>query len=181
MLSVFILSACTTSIKNNPTFLVYEDIRQFQIDVTTEDDILSALGQPTQKSDEGGISTYIYDDSRTSGQRLSMTFQTAEKKLSSLLWIPYEGEKEASLNYLKNEFKKANFKEVPDIQRNPHAIISGAVSYIDEKLGITIRYDQKSQSVEAIALYSVKSRVPTDVNKRNDGPYTFGDETIISK
>lgn len=177
LLALFLSACATSNVVDNS--LTYEKVRAFKVGVSKQADIFAALGSPTNQSEEPGRYTLIYDDPKTGAQRLSLTF--AEDKLSSILWVPYEGEKEFSLVNVKAEFKNASFKEVIENIKNPHLITLSAVSYVDEKSGVTIRFDRNQNYVEAIAIFDPKIRFPADSEKREQIPYTFGDETSVKK
>jgi len=104
----------------------------------------------------------------------------AIKKLSSLLWIPTEDEKEVSLDGARASFKEASFKMSEEDNSSPHAI-SRIILYTDEVTGITIRYNPSSRFVEAIAKYDVSTRAPAAMDQKKQAPYTFGDESKVSK
>ncbi|MGZ3747487.1 MAG: hypothetical protein ACXWRE_08955 [Pseudobdellovibrionaceae bacterium] len=174
------LSACVTSSKHsNAHSLSYERVRSFIIGFSTESDVIAALGSPSNHTDETDYYTLSYEDYETGFQRLSLNFSYESHKLSSLLWIPKENEKESSLEQAKAGFKNATFREIINRSDNPHAISLEAVSYIDEKSGVTIRYDRSLNVVEAIAMYVTTDRSPAKAVKENSIPYTFGDESTI--
>jgi hypothetical protein len=179
---IFFLSACATSITASRVRSVeYNKVRDFVVGFSTESDVVAILGAPTRQTEEKGYYTLSYDDSKTGFQRLSINFLSESHKLLGFLWIPQENEREYSLIQAKAGFKNANFKEVTDVDKNPHAISLDVISYIDEKSGVTIRHDRRQNFVEAIAIYDINNRVPAGTDKTNEIPYTFGDESVISK
>ncbi|HEY8269429.1 MAG TPA: hypothetical protein VIG33_00960 [Pseudobdellovibrionaceae bacterium] len=182
ILMTLFLSACVTNTTgSNRGSLNYDKVRSLVVGYSTESDVLAVLGLPTGRTEEAGYYILNYDDSKTGFQRLSINFLLGSQKLSGILWIPREDEKEYSLMQAKAGFKNADFKEIINRSTNPHAISPDEVSYIDEKHGVTIRYDRSQNIVEAIAMYDVNVRLPAATEKKNQIPYTFGDEPAISK
>jgi len=176
------LSACVTNGTIESTrSLDYNKARSFVVGSSTEGDVVAILGAPTSRTEDASYYTLNYNDPKTGAQRLTLNFLSENHKLSGLLWVPREDEKEYSLMQAKAGFKNASFKEIINIDKNPHAISVEAISYIDEKSGVTIRYDRSQNGVEAIAIYDVNIRLPAGVDKRSQIPYTFGDQPTISK
>jgi hypothetical protein len=179
--SVFFLTACASNPASRQlTSLQYDKVLNLGIGVSNESDVVKALGVPTNRNEKNGYYTLNYVDQTTGFQRLSVNFLSAGGKLSGILWIPRQDEKESTLVEAKAGFKQANFKEIRNEDSNPH-FISGVISIVDEKSGVTIRYDQRAKMVEAIARYDVSSRVPATTDGKNKAPYTFGDESTISR
>lgn len=174
VLITFLLSACVTKNANSSSSLAYENIRNFVVGSTTQADVLATLGSPTNAAAEGEHLLVSYDDPKTGAQRLSLSFSSKTDKLSSVLWIPKESEKEYSLKQAQEGFKNASFKEVVNERKNPHALSLATVSYIDSKSGVTIRYNQNQKAVEAIAIYDGSVRIPAGQNKTDQIPYTLG-------
>ena len=161
----FFLSGCALNPANQKaSTLQYDRVLSFGIGVSNERDVVETLGMPTSRIVKNGYYTLTYDDPATGFQRLSVNFISASRKLSGFLWIPRQDEKEFTLGTAKAGFKNADFKEVRDVGNNPH-FVSEVVSFVDEKSGITIRYDRRSHKVEAIARYDVSNRVPASENK----------------
>jgi len=181
ILLILFLSACVTGTKiSKVDSLNFEQVRSLALSSSTENEVVDVLGQPTGRTDKVGYYTLHYDSSNGL-QRLSINFSTESHKLSSALWIPREGEKEYSLTQAKAVFSGASFKEVINSNNNPHSISLDAVSYIDEKTGVTIRYDREQNVVEAIAMFDVNTRLPAGTDTKDKTPFTFGDEPAISK
>lgn len=181
LLFLFFLSACATVPDTQQSrSLEYNKILEFKIGTSAESDVVKVLGAPASRIEKNGYYTLNYVDPKLGNQRLSINFSKANQKLSGFLWIPQEDEKEFFLEQAKASFKNSNFKEVQDIDSNPHAV-SKVISFIDEKSGVTIRYDRSRSAVEAIAVYDMTNRVPAATEKIRDTPYTFGDESVTSK
>jgi hypothetical protein len=90
--------------------------------------------------------------------------------LERLVWIPKSSEKEVSLTAAKEGFKGSNFTIIQDTPLNSHALDEGGISYVDERSGVTIRYDKNLKEVEAIAIYSTEKRTPA--HDQESGPIT---------
>ena len=173
------LSACASNSNlDKSSALSFEKVRLFKVGVSSENDVVKALGQPAERTEKDGYFTLTYNDPKTSFQRLSVNFISGNGVVTGILWIPSESDKEFSLDSAKLNFKNAKFQESPSDDRNPH-IISDVKSLTDENLGVVIRFNRKS--VEAIALYDVKSRLPSATRKNRTVPYTFGDEPSVSR
>jgi hypothetical protein len=182
ILLAFFLSSCATGTKTSQVdSLSFERVRAFTEGTSTENDIVAILGSPTSRTEERGYYTLHYDSPKTGMQRLSLNFLVEGHVLTGLLWIPREGEKEYSLGPAKAGFMNANFKEVINSVDNPHAVSVDDVSYIDEKSGVTIRYDRLQKNVAAIAMYDSNTRLPAEAEKKEKVPFTFSDEPVISK
>lgn len=175
------LTACASQSNNqNISALQYDRIFQFHVGAMTDADVIKILGMPSTRVERIGYYILNYNTPQTGFQRLSLNFNNANNKLSSLLWIPTEGEKEVSLDGARASFKEENFKVSEEDNSSPHAI-SKIILYTDEATGITIRYNPSSHFVEAIAKYDVSSRAPTATDQKKQAPYTFGDESKASK
>lgn len=159
---LFFLSACasTPNIKGS----LYEKAFNFQVGVSTEAEVVKALGIPSSRTLKDEYYVLEYDIPETGIQRLSLNFRN-NNKLSSLLWVPSEGEKEITLEGAKASFKGAKFKTVEREDKGSHSI-SKTILYIDEASGITIRYNPSSNYVEAIAKHDVDSRIPAGQKKK---------------
>lgn len=92
-----------------------------------------------------------------------MNFDKKTQKLTGYLWIPTESDKEASLAQAKSYFQGAQFIESAD-HKDIHA--KSVVLLVDKNQGITIRFDQNRNIVEAIAEYNGLSRSPATSNKK---------------
>lgn len=182
VLSLLLVSACTTGSKSaNADALSYNKVRGLIAGESTEKKVRDLFGSPTRRTEENGYYIFSYDDAKNGLQRLVVNFQPEKQLVSAILWVPQEGENEYSLSLAKAGFQGANFKEVPMTSDNPHAISEEAIAYIDEKSGVTIRYDRDLKFVEAIAIYDVNTRLPAEADKRKKIPYTIGDEKSVSK
>lgn len=170
------LPACASQLNNQTvSSLQYDRVIQLHVGETTESDVVKTLGAPATRVERDGYYILNYNTPETGFQRLSLNFSNANNKLSSLLWIPTEGEKEISLEGAKASFKAASFKVSEKDNSSPHAI-SKVIFYTDDTTGVTIRYNPSSNLVEAIAKYDVSLRAPTATEQKVHAPYTFGDE-----
>lgn len=174
--TIIFLSACSTSPKSRITSLDYNKILSLQLGKTTESEVVSSFGSYTEKIQKDGYYTLTYVDAKTGFQRVSLNFSSANNVLTGFLWLPHPGDKQTALSEAKLSFREANFKEVKSEESNPH-IASNVVSLVDEKSGITIRYDKKRDFVEGIAKYDVNNRIPANSTKQNI-PYSLGNKNI---
>lgn len=139
------------------------EILDLQIGMATESDVHAILGPSEERVERDGYYTLNYNDPKTGYQRLSLNFGN-DKILKGLLWIPYTGETEDTVEGAKSLFKDAHFvKTVTDLS-SPH-VISFADDYTDEKKGVIIRYVGKS--VEAIVKFDPSQRLPADSSKKS--------------
>lgn len=176
-----LLAACALQTHDQTvSALQYDKVIQLHVGETTASDVVNILGEPTARMERNGYYILNYSTPKSGFQRLSLNFNQANNKLSSLLWIPAEGEKEISLDGAKARFKDANFKMIEKDNSSPHAI-SKVVLYTDDTTGVTIQYNPSSNVVEAIAKYDVSSRAPAATEQKGPAPYTFGDESKSSK
>lgn len=176
-----LLAACASQTHDQTvSALQYDKVIQLRIGETTASDVVQVLGEPTARMERNGYYVLNYNSPQSGFQRLSLNFNHANNQLSSLLWIPTEGEKEISLEGAKARFKEAKFKMTEKDNSSPHAI-SKVVFYTDDTTGVTIQYNPSSNVVEAIAKYDVSSRTPAATEQKVPDPYTFGDESKSSK
>lgn len=175
------LAACASQ-SNNQTVSVlqYDKVFQLHVGETAESDVVKMLGVPSARVERNGYYVLNYNTTQDGFQRLSLNFNNTNNKLSSLLWIPAEGEKEISLEGAKARFKAASFKMSEKDNSSPHAI-SKIVFYTDDTAGVTIRYNPSSNLVEAIAKFDVSSRAPAATEQKEHVPYTFGDQNLSGK
>jgi len=176
----FLISCVSKSIDQTISKLQYERVFQFRPGTTTEADVVSAVGTPSTRVDKNGYYILSYSAPQTGFQRLSLNFSSLNNKLSSLLWIPGEGESKISLDGARAGFKEAIFEVSNENSSSPHAI-SKITLYEDKRMGITIRYNPSSDLVEAIAKYDINYRDPAAIEKKIQIPYTFADELKTSK
>lgn len=173
LIFILLLSACTTSTKQSQSKdFNYQSVSRLVPGQSTEKDVLNILGPPTNRVEEADGITLNYDDPKTNYQRVSANFN--KNKLVGLLWIPRENEKENILEEAKKSFQDANFKKIVESNQNPH-YISHSTSFRDDKIGVTILYDEDSDSVEAIARFDVNTRVPAGNSRPPLVPYTIGE------
>lgn len=176
-----LLAACASQTHDqNVSALQYDKVIQLHVGETTASDVVKVLGVPSARVERNSYYILNYNAPQSGFQRISMNFNNVNNKLSSLLWIPAEGEKEFSLDGAKARFKDANFKMIEKDNSSPHAI-SKVVFYTDDTTGVTIQYNPSSNVVEAIAKYDVSSRAPAATEQKEQAPYTFGDESKSSK
>lgn len=161
--------------KNCPNALTlsYARVRSLVVGSSTEGDVQGKLGSPTSRVVSQGYYTLQYDDPASGAQRLSMNFSSENNKLMDILWIPQEDEREYSLDGAKGGFVGASFKETHEDDSNLHAHSVGGDIFIDQKAGVTIRYDSIQKVVEAIAIYSPNERIPAEDKPEAKAPYAF--------
>ncbi len=170
---IFFLSACTTINSNSGSnSLNFENVVNFKPGLDNEKTVLKLLGAASRRDEKGSYYTLSYNEPSTGLHRLSMNFSSDNNQLLSVLWIPKENEKEFSIENAKTSFKEAHFKEIRDNNKNPH-ITMEVISYIDEQAGISIRYNQSRNIVEAIAKYSATKRIPADLTSDSKDPYSY--------
>ncbi len=171
---LFFLVACALPFKvSKNSNLHYDKILSLKIGTDTEGDIIKFLGAPTNRSSKTDHYTFNFDDPKTGFQRLSLNFLKQNKKLLSILWIPHENE--FTLQKAKSDFKDAHFKKVSEENSNPHMVLD-IVNFVDENLGISIRYNNMSGSVEGISMFDVNTRIPASSEEAKKTQFTIGDE-----
>ncbi len=171
---VFLGAACATRVQmTDARALNYARVRSLVVGSSTEGEVKGILGSPTGRVLSQGYYTLQYDDPASGAQRLSMNFSSENNKLMDILWIPQEDEREYSLDGAKGGFVGASFKETREDGANPHAHSVGGDIFIDQKAGVTIRYDSIQKVVEAIAIYSPNERIPAEEKPEAKAPYTF--------
>jgi hypothetical protein len=157
----FLIAACSgKKIAANTDPLSYS--RLFDLKISqSEDDVMKLLGTPQKREEQSSYFTLIYQDSNKN-QRMRLNFSSSDRRLISFLWIPLYDEKEALLKNAQAGFTNAQFKEVKKENPIPH-IVDPTFFYIDDKLGVTIRYNPQTARVEGISRYdSLSERVPAD-------------------
>lgn len=180
-MSLLFLTACASPSRNITTSnLTYEKVLNFKIGATSETEVIKLLGTPSSRAERTDYHVLVYNDPQTGFQRLSLNFNNSTKLLTTLLWVPADGEKEISLGGAKEGFNGVSFKQVDEDTSSPHAI-SKIILFVDEKSGVTIRYNPTVKVVEAIAKYDIGTRSPSNIDKTIKTPYTFGDESASTK
>lgn len=170
ILLIFEISCVT---KPSVYSLNFNKIRNLEIGKTTEIEAKKIFGNPISKTQSENYYTVQYNDHKTGAQRLSLSFTSKDKILSSILWVPKVDENEYTLEGAKAGFKNSDFKDLNESDENPHALSSGNFWLVDKNLGVTIRYNKEFKTVDAIGLYSSTLRVPTEQSEREKTPYTF--------
>ncbi len=160
---MFCLSACVSSLNSPTKSISYKKMLLLNIGATTENEVVNVLGAPADRIEKNGYYTLNYNDDETGFQRAAVNFNS-EKKMSGFLWIPKQNEQESAIKNVTAEFSGSNFKEIPDETNSSHSV-SDKISLVDEKSGITIRYDRHRNLVEAIARYSLNNRIPASSEK----------------
>lgn len=152
----FFLLGCA-SVQNGVSKIVYSDIiESLSIGISTELDVTKKLGVAASRIEKKDYYILNYNDSN-GFQRVSFNFDKQTQKLTGYLWLPRENEKEISLVQVKSHFKDAQFKESKD---DKDVYAQNIVLFVDEQRGVTIRFDKKSNIVEAIAEYGTLPRSP---------------------
>lgn len=170
---IFFLTACATFNSNIVSnSLNFENVVNFKPGLDDERTVLKLLGNASRREDKESYYTLLYDEPTTGLHRLSMNFSLDSKELLSILWIPKENEKEFSIEKAKTSFKEAHFREIRDNNKNPH-ITMEIISYVDDQAGITIRYNQSRKIVEAIAKFNAFKRIPANLTRESEVPYTY--------
>ncbi|MGE3760585.1 MAG: hypothetical protein AB7H97_22665 [Pseudobdellovibrionaceae bacterium] len=176
------LSACALAPRSSKVMtLSYERVFEFKIGESLESDIVEVLGVPENRFENKGYYVLNFSDPRTGYQRISLNFTSADKKLNSILWIPFKGEKESSLEELKELTENRVLEEEQEDNYNPHFIMPKVVLLRDKKNGLVIRYNKDQDLVEAIAKYDVLNRLPANTEKKTRIPYTLGEVSNASK
>lgn len=143
--------------------LDYVTISNFKIGSTSEEEIYRVLGQPSSVVDKNDVSILHYNDFESGFQRLSMTIQASDRKLQSYIWLPKENELESSLDKVQKNFPNSKYQKFPEVSQSSHMVSSDIVLYVDESAGVSIRYDQKRNEVEAIGIFDPRNCIPTSV------------------
>lgn len=159
LVSIFLVGCASTPAQTSKSALKFSTILNFKIGATSQDNIVSVLGEPTSIVQKDDYFTMNYNDPETDFQRFSANINRSDKILLSFFWLPNEKEAESSLDYAKNKIYSANFQVEPEKSNSSHMISTGIVFYIDKKVGITLRYDKRRNHVEAIALYERENRI----------------------
>jgi hypothetical protein len=175
LIILFFLNSCALPKNDHNVNLTYEEVLTLKIGTTVENDVITKFGSSYNRIEKNDIYTLTYNDQNSGDQRASFNFLTSSNKLSGILWIPKKNEKEFILSDAKASFKNTQFKEIINDEENPHTESKNTL-YIDEKSGISIRYNSKNNFVEAIAKFKVENRTPTSIIKTKKNPYTIGDE-----
>jgi len=167
-LIALILVGCSSFTKNSQLNFSFQNIQQLQIGKNSITEVADRFGKPAQISRADGKETWTYNDYHTDYQRLTMTFDSSSV-LQSIIWLPLPNEDEVHIEGIQKYFPAANFKLVPGPDNNPHSI-SSMVSYVDEKLGMTLVYQKGRNVVEAV-VWTDSTRNPATLAEPNSIPY----------
>lgn len=148
---------------NKVSALKFSTILNFQIGETRAAEIINVLGEPASTTQKANYFIMNYDDPETGFQRFTVNINKDDSTLMSYLWMPKETERESTLDYAKKIFINARYLEQNEENKSAHMVSSDIVLYVDQKSGVTIRYDKRRDEVEAIALYHLEGRVPGSV------------------
>lgn len=159
--STLLVGCASVSVHNKVSDLKFSTILNFQIGATSQADVLSILGKPSDTKETDNYIIMNYNEPETAFQRLSVNINRHNKKVASLFWVPKEGDSESSLDYAKKSFENTDYKVTEEKIISNHTVSSGVLFYIDKKAGVTIRYDKRRDEVEAIALYDRENRIPS--------------------
>lgn len=151
-----IFGGCASAPQNKISF---EKTRALEVGRSTVSDFELIFGAKVERTDKEGYYTLNYFESASGLQRVSANFDAKTNILVSYLWIPGEGEKELSLSGAKDLFRKLILE--PESDKDKSHFISKVITYADKKSGVSIRYNESNDIVEAIAVYEPKNRVPT--------------------
>ena len=174
---IFLLFLCACSshdlLSKNRRDISYNEVRDLVLSQSDEAKIIKKLGTPNEKTSDGNAYTLHYSDPKTSLPRLLVTLLADTNTVIDAIWIPRHDEAEYSLQGAKAAFADLNFKEVAEKKANPHSFSKGADLFIDEKSGVTIRYDKDHKATEAIGFYHSDSRTPAQQKPASAAPYSL--------
>jgi hypothetical protein len=168
---IFILIGCSSFPKKDQSDFSFQNVKQLKIGQTTLSEIVNTFGEPAEVARAEGSETWTYKDHVTNYQRLTVTLNSSSI-LQSVVWLPLPNEEETSLQKIKGRLPQSNFKKVPAPDDNPHSI-SSMTSYVDEKLGMTLLYQNGRNTVEAV-VWTDNSREPATYKELSGIiPYTI--------
>lgn len=167
-LAALILIGCASFEKKVQPDFSFRNVEQLKVGKSTLSDIAHYFGEPAEATRNDGKETWSYKDRYTDYQRLTVTFDSASI-LQSVIWIPLPSEEEVHLEKITDYFPQANFRKFPGPNNNPHSI-SSLVSYVDEKLGMTLVYQKGRNVVEAV-VWTNNSRGPATLEESKSIPY----------
>lgn len=166
ILTLFIignLAGCASKVAGyNP--YSYSYMKNFVIGKTTEKEIVNVLGAPEKREIRGEYVSLSFNDPKTGYQRLLANFDVASSKLMNILWIPGEEDAEISLSNAMGAGNPSGFKVEQSEMDKVHGM-SSVNFYIDEKVGKSIRYNERSKTVEGIAFFDPNRRNPASKKK----------------
>lgn len=175
LLVMLFITACTsTQLSSKIGEVHFSEVRDLVSTQKDEIAVLEKFGSPSRRTSIEGFYTLQYDDSKSGLPRFFITLAADKKNVVDAIWIPQPTDAEYTLSGAKNAFAGSEFREVVENKKeNPHAFTKGAVNYIDEKSGVTIRYDRNHKATEAIGFYRNDVRIPAQEKAAKDVPYTF--------
>lgn len=169
------LVSCSSLQKPSLSYEInYIDLKKIVLANESEDAALRKLGPADDRILNEKTFTLQYNDAKSGLPRFLLTFLNESKKIDNAIWIPNSNESEYTLKGALATFASSSFKEVPEKNLNTHHISLGAISYIDQKDGISLKYDRDHKVIEAIGFYRSDSRYPAEnKTKKDETPYTF--------
>ena len=174
LLLLFVTACTSTQLSSKIGEVPFYEVRDVVSTQKDETAVVKKFGSPSRQTSSEGSYTFHYDDSKSGLPRFLITFAADKKNVIDAIWIPQDTDAEYTLSGAKNAFAGSEFREVVENKKNnPHAFTKGAVNYIDEKSGVTIRYDRDHKATEAIGFYRNDVRIPAQEKATKDVPYTF--------
>ena len=141
--------------ENNFTF---SSIAALRVKETSQADASKIFGEPTKKIQSVHLpeTAWIYNDSKTGHQRLSLVFDKSGK-LFSILWLVTENDPEINIEVAKEKFPAANFLAKDAVWINPHAAPDERF-YTDTDKGINITFRKARSEVGTISWYDTQNK-----------------------
>ncbi|WP_295901073.1 hypothetical protein [uncultured Bdellovibrio sp.] len=158
--SLIMLAGCAST-SGKTQRLTYENVKSLSVGKSTSSEVIATLGSPSDKNSRDGYFSLQFNDPSTGVQRVTANFDDKTSKLIGILWIPTESDPQISLSNTLESFQGASFVTEQSERDRIHSI-SRVKFYIDQKRGITIRYDENLKQVEGISFYEGTGRLPSN-------------------
>ena len=146
-------ASCATLLLGQTSTLDLASVEKLKIGKTTGSELRAEFGNPTQvialsKENEAWFYDVRENDQPT--QRAGFVLRKSDNILLTATWLPSEQDSLVSQNNALTHFKNMAF-QVKEVGWVAHHEYSDEAIYFDHQLAISIRVNQKSHSVIAIA------------------------------
>ncbi len=155
---IFIHALSSCALQTTKSSMNYSTLKNFSFKTTTKEDVIRHLGQPNEILLRKNHQTLLYNDKIKKYHRASININTSTNLVTGYAWVPFPDEKESKIDGALSNLDKNFFIEIADPNSASAHYISAMVQLTDTKNGMTIMYDKRTKTVDAIAFFSTQER-----------------------
>ena len=147
-------ASLATKQNQNGISLTFTKIRQIQLGLTREAEVIALFGHPSRiisaEDAKSSNNIWIYcERERCSTGRITLQVDPKSELVSSVTWTPKVGEPEQDLNIVMSQFPASTLQHHRNLYNYGH-YFEVVESYSDASTGLSLGYDREKNAVTAI-------------------------------